>query len=122
GRFDAHQDVEDARLPVQRQQVGVADDVGGADGGEEAYGQPAGRQLLQEAPPDVAQGGGVLVGQGDEADAVAAVQPGDLVGQPGRVAVPPAHPEAVLAAVGAAVRAAARQLHDGRSAQPEAAV
>ena len=51
-----------------------------------------------------------------------AVQPLDLVRQLRRVAVPPLDPEAVLTAVGAAVGAAPRELHDRRPPHPEAAV
>ena len=90
--------------------------------GEEVYRQPRRGQLLQEALPHGPEGGGVFVGQGEEPDAVPVVQPGHLGGQADRVAVAPAAPEVVLAAVGAAVRTAARQLDDGGPAQPETAV
>jgi hypothetical protein len=121
-RFDPHQDVEEARLAIEGEEVAVADDVRRPDGREEADRELAGDQLPQEGSPLVLERRRVLVGERDEVDPVGAVQPRDLVGQPRRVAVAPLDPEAVLPAVGAAVGAAARELDDRRPPQPEAPV
>ena len=65
--------------------------------------------------------GRVLVGEVDQLDAVLAVQPGDLRGELHGIAMPPAGPEAALAAVVAQMRTAARELHDhGALAAPVA--
>ena len=79
GRLDPHQDVEDARLAVEVEDVAVADDIRGADRGEEVDRQPPGAHRLQEGPPPVLEGRRVLVGEGDEVDPVGPVQPLDFV-------------------------------------------
>lgn len=106
--------MEEARLAVQAHEIAGAGDVGGPDGGEEVDRQPPGAHRLRERAPDVPERRRVLVGERDEVDPVGAVQPMDLDDQPLRVAVPPLDPGTVLAAMGAAMGVAARELHDGR--------
>src|SRR5262245_58469426 len=55
-------------------------------------------------------------------DIVSPVKPFDFVGQFDGVPVTPADPEGVLAAVGAAMRTAARELDNRGPAQPKTAV
>jgi len=122
GRFNAHQHVENAGLAIQRQQVSVAHNVGGPDGGEEIDRQFPASQFLQELLPDVAKRRRILVRQGVKLDVVGPVEPFNLIDQLDGIAVPPADPEAVLAAVGAAVRTAARELDDRGPTHAETAI
>ncbi|MEX1017190.1 MAG: hypothetical protein WDZ31_10645 [Phycisphaeraceae bacterium] len=122
GGLDAHEHVEQARLAVAGHDVGVADDVGGAERGEQVHVHVALDQRFEQAKPEALVRGRVFVGEGDEADAVYVVEVLDFVGQCVGIATPPLDPEAVLPAVGAAVRAAAGELDDGRPALAEAGV
>ena len=69
---------------------------------------------MQERFPGPARRGGVLVGQIHQFHPLFAHQPGDLGGEFHRVAVAPAGPEPALAAKGAQMRAAARELQNHR--------
>ena len=84
--------------------------------------QVAAGDLRQDVRPDVLERRRVLVGEPDEADVALAAQPLQLVDELRHVAVAPALPEHPLAAVGAGVRAAARELDDRRPAQAEGAI
>jgi hypothetical protein len=107
GRVDSHQHVQNASLAVQRQKIGVPNNVGCADGGEELHGQFPPSHFGQELPPEFLTRRRIFIGQRDEANVVFPVEPFDFIRQFHGIAMPPLHPEAVLAAVRAAVRATA---------------
>src|SRR5439155_26537301 len=98
--------------------VCVPNDVSGTDGGDQLNGNILCNQCLQQLPPKSLRRGRVLVGEIDEADAASAVQPANLGGDPGRIAVPPAGPKAALATVCAMVRTTAGELNNRRPARP----
>jgi len=122
GGVDAHEDVLQAGGMPEGEGGGVADDVCGANGGEKFYGEFAAGEFLEEGVPDGEEGGGVFVGEGDEADAAVGGEPFDFVDEGDGIAVAPFHPEAALAAIGAGVRAAAGELDDDGAAEAEAVV
>jgi hypothetical protein len=99
------------------QDVRIAHDVVGARRGHQDEIDALGDQRLQERLPGLLRRGRVLVGEVDDLDAVLAVEARQLPGEAHRVAMPPACPEPALAAVGAQMRAAARELHH-HGAQP----
>lgn len=99
----AEEEADEAGLFVEVEDVAVADDVVGAGGADEGDGEVVGDERFEEGAPGRFGGGGILVGEIEELHAVLAVEPGDFGGKFLRVAVTPAPPEFVLAAVVAEV-------------------
>lgn len=119
--LDPEKEAQTAGLLVKRQEVGIADDVIGAGGADDGHLDLFGDQRLKKRLPGAPGGGGVSIGEVDEFDALLAHQPGDFARQPDRIAVAPAGPESALPAIGAKMRATARELHDhGAFAAPVA--
>jgi hypothetical protein len=73
--------------------------------------------VLEEFAPRLLRDGRILVGEIEQSHAVLAVEARDLLGEAHGIAVAPAGPEAALAAIGAEMRAPARELND-HAAQP----
>ncbi len=118
----AEEEADEASLFVEVEDVAVANDVVGAGGTDEGDGEVVGDEGFEEGAPGGFGGGGVLVGEVEELDAVFAVEPGDFGGELFRVAVTPAPPEFALAAVIAEVGAAAGELDDHGAASAPVAV
>ncbi len=68
-----------------------------------------GDQGFEEGAPGLLRHGRVLIGEVDDLHAVLAMQPRQLLCEADGIAVPPARPEAALAAIVAEMRAAARR-------------
>ena len=96
--------------------VRIANDVAGACGADENQGNVVGDQGFEEREPGFAVCGGIFVGEVDEFDALLAMEAGEFGREFDRVAMTPLPPEAVLAAVVAMMRAAARELDDDGAA------
>jgi hypothetical protein len=122
GVLQAEQEALPAGLLVEMQDVGIAHDVVGAGGADQDQIDVLGNQRLQECLPRLLGGGRVLVGEVYDLDAVLAMEPRQLLGKAHGVAVAPSGPEPALAAVGAQMRAAARELHDRRAQAAPVAV
>jgi len=75
-----------------------------------------GDQRFEEREPGFAVCGGIFIGEVDEFDALLAMEAGEFSGKFDGVAMTPLPPKAVLAAVVAMMRAAARELDDDGAA------
>src|SRR4029079_6059060 len=104
GVLHAQQEADPARLAVEREQVGVADDVVRARRSDEGQGYVLRDQRLQEALPGLTVDGRVLVREVDQLHPVLPIEPRELSGELHRIAVAPLRPEAALTAIGAGVR------------------
>ena len=113
--LDAQEKSGHAGLLVEGQNIRIADDVIGPRGADECQRDMLGDECLQESLPGRPGRGRVLIGKVDHFDAVGPMEPGEFGREFPRIAVPPAFPERMLAAVAALVRTAARKLHHDRA-------
>src|SRR5581483_5736485 len=106
-----------ASLLVEVQDVRVANNILGADGGTETDGELALSEFFQDTLPNIFERCRIFISQPEEADVMCFIEPGQFVHKRFHLPVSPAFPEHPLSTVGAEMWAAARKLDDSRPSQ-----